>query len=397
MRHGDFESAWRISDQSQRYFKDLPRHLQPVWRGLALKDKHVLIRCYRGLGDTIQFVRYAPHARPNTQGMYRVIAIAELERAIAAAPNVVTHVPLLPAAWTAEPEHCPTVDDVLQAIGAANFELQAHHMLGGLFLDDGRYELAEYHLDAVADDGTQTVFGYEELADRYAGLGRHLDAARAYAVKRIIYTSSGAVYGESLYRLARLYEDSPAVPVTLYGITKFAAERLCLRMQALWEVDVVCARLGTVVGPWERDTGVRDSYGTHTQLAGLALSGGAAVLTPREVRRDWVYSRDVAAGLIALMEAPRLRHRLYNLSAGVEWNHPIRTWCERLRSVYPDFDFRVADPGETANIWYTDQDRCPMDIGRISQDIGFVPRYTMDTAYSDFLEWLERTPEMLRR
>lgn len=224
-----------------------------------------------------------------------------------------------------------------------------------------------------------------------------LDAARAYAVKRIVYTSSGAVYGESLYRLARLYEESPAVPVTLYGITKFAAERLCLRMQALWEVDVVCARLGTVVGPWERDTGVRDSYGTHTQLAGLALSGGAAVLTPREVRRDWVYSRDVAAGLIALMEAPRLRHRLYNLSAGVEWNHPIRTWCERLRSVYPDFDFRVADPGETANIWYTDQDRCPMDIGRISQDIGFVPRYTMDTAYSDFLEWLERTPEMLRR
>lgn len=39
---------------------DLPRHLRPVWRGAPLKDKHVLIHCYRGLGDTIQFIRYAP-------------------------------------------------------------------------------------------------------------------------------------------------------------------------------------------------------------------------------------------------------------------------------------------------------------------------------------------------
>jgi nucleoside-diphosphate-sugar epimerase len=224
-----------------------------------------------------------------------------------------------------------------------------------------------------------------------------LDAARAYAVKRVVYTGSGAVYGESLYRLARLYEDSPAVPITLYGITKYAAERLCLRMQTLWELDVVCVRLGTVVGPWERDTGVRDSYGTHTQLAGLALAGRTAVLTPREVRRDWVYSRDVATALVALLEAPRPRHRLYNISAGVEWQDPIRAWCERLKAAYPKFDFRIAGPGDEANIWYTDRDRCPMDIGRLSQDIGFTPRYTMHEAYGDFLEWLKKTPDLARR
>lgn len=224
-----------------------------------------------------------------------------------------------------------------------------------------------------------------------------LDAARAYAVKRVVYTSSGAAYGESLYRLARLYEESPSVPVTLYGITKYAAERLCLRMHELWEVDVVCARLGTLVGPWERDTGVRDSYGTHTQIAALALAGGTAVLTPREVRRDWVYSRDVAAGLIALMEAPRPHHRVYNLSAGVEWEQPIRTWCETLKAAHPAFDFRIAAEGDSPNIWYTDQDRCPMDVGRLTRDIGFAPRHTMQTAYADYLEWLQRTPDFFQR
>jgi hypothetical protein len=38
----------------------LPRHLQHIWNGSPLTDKRVLVRCYHGLGDTIQFVRFAP-------------------------------------------------------------------------------------------------------------------------------------------------------------------------------------------------------------------------------------------------------------------------------------------------------------------------------------------------
>jgi hypothetical protein len=37
----------------------LPRHLQHVWSGAPLTGKRVLVRCYHGLGDTIQFIRYA--------------------------------------------------------------------------------------------------------------------------------------------------------------------------------------------------------------------------------------------------------------------------------------------------------------------------------------------------
>lgn len=217
-----------------------------------------------------------------------------------------------------------------------------------------------------------------------------LEAARAHGVKRVVYTSSGAVYGESLYRLARLYEESPVMPITLYGITKFSAERLCARMRALWDLDVVCVRLGTVIGPWERDTGMRDNYGTHTQLAGMAIAGKRAVLTPREVRRDWVYSRDVAAGLIALLDEASPPHALYNLSSGIEWVNPIRQWCDALKTAYPGFDFHVAAAGEEPNIWYTDVDRGLMDIGRIAQDIGFVPRFGQTEAYANYLDWLQR-------
>jgi UDP-glucuronate 4-epimerase len=218
-----------------------------------------------------------------------------------------------------------------------------------------------------------------------------LDAARMHGVKRVVYTSSGAVYGESLYRLARLYEDSPALPVTLYGISKFSAERVCLRMRALWDVDVVCVRLGTVIGPWERDTGVRDNYGTHTQLAAMALTGKPAVLPAREVRRDWIYSRDVAAALIDLLDAKTTPHALYNLSSGFEWVNPIRLWCEALKKTFPAFDYRVARPAEEPNIWYTDVDRAIMDIGRLTQAVGFSPRFPASEAYQDYVAWLNRT------
>src|SRR5918993_1013046 len=68
MRRGEFEAAWKIADESQRCRAGkpcwhLPRHLQYIWDGSSLRDKIVLVRCYHGLGDTIQFIRFMPQLR----------------------------------------------------------------------------------------------------------------------------------------------------------------------------------------------------------------------------------------------------------------------------------------------------------------------------------------------
>jgi hypothetical protein len=62
MRRGDFADAWKISDALLATRKDqtnLPRWFQSVWDGRSVVGKRVLVRCYHGLGDTIQFIRYA--------------------------------------------------------------------------------------------------------------------------------------------------------------------------------------------------------------------------------------------------------------------------------------------------------------------------------------------------
>jgi hypothetical protein len=67
-KRGDLEGAWKASDRIRqrtggRRDWSQPRHLQQVWGGSYLHGRTVLIRCYHGLGDTIQFIRYAPLVR----------------------------------------------------------------------------------------------------------------------------------------------------------------------------------------------------------------------------------------------------------------------------------------------------------------------------------------------
>src|SRR4051812_17360053 len=65
MRRGEYERAWQASDRIRgrtARFGDpaVPRHLQTIWNGEPLDGRRVLVRCYHGLGDTIQFARYVP-------------------------------------------------------------------------------------------------------------------------------------------------------------------------------------------------------------------------------------------------------------------------------------------------------------------------------------------------
>jgi hypothetical protein len=70
MRSGNFARAWQVSDAylRARLASGMPphagpRHLQHIWDGGPLRDKRVLVRCYHGLGDTIQFIRFAAPLR----------------------------------------------------------------------------------------------------------------------------------------------------------------------------------------------------------------------------------------------------------------------------------------------------------------------------------------------
>lgn len=70
MAAGDFPAAWAASDRvlaarprEQRDDPALPYHLRWLWDGTPVDGRRVLVRCYHGLGDTLQFCRYLPALR----------------------------------------------------------------------------------------------------------------------------------------------------------------------------------------------------------------------------------------------------------------------------------------------------------------------------------------------
>lgn len=109
MHRGDYAAAFRINeavlaarDPAARDDPRLPYHLRWVWDGRSFEGRNVLVRCYHGLGDALQFARYLPVLRQHV-GSLTLEAPASLIPLLAQLPGIdrlvpfLTHAPLPPS------------------------------------------------------------------------------------------------------------------------------------------------------------------------------------------------------------------------------------------------------------------------------------------------------------
>jgi UDP-glucose 4-epimerase len=212
-----------------------------------------------------------------------------------------------------------------------------------------------------------------------------LVAARQSGVGRIVNLSSAAAYGGAGSRHAQLDEATACDPASLYAITKFASERVAARLAALWQVDIVSVRLSGVFGPWERPTGVRDTLSPQAQIVAAVRQRGEAIL-PRPGVRDWIYASDIADAVSLLIEAPKPRHALYNISTGQQWS--ALQWGQHLATLHPGFVCRLAEAGETPTIdLHGPADRAPLSVSRLAQEFGWRARFGCEDSAADLSHW----------
>jgi nucleoside-diphosphate-sugar epimerase len=220
-----------------------------------------------------------------------------------------------------------------------------------------------------------------------------LEAARDRNVRRFVHASTGALYGAAGLAAEPLDEerDRP-VPESMYGITKYAAERSVLRLGSLWNLDVRIGRLAMAYGKWEYATGARDRLSPPTELTRIARRGGEAVM-PRLGPGDHIYAPDLARAIVLLLDAPASTpNRLYHLGNGEAFALP--DWCRALAARYPAFRWRESERIEECNVTtLSPVMRTRFSNRRLVEELGYAPRFPLAQAVADFADWLEAHPD----
>jgi UDP-glucose 4-epimerase len=151
-----------------------------------------------------------------------------------------------------------------------------------------------------------------------------LEAMRAAAVKRIIFSSSAAVYGEP--KQQPIEERAPTQPTNPYGATKLEFEKALKREEELYGTRYVSLRYFNAAGATEKCGEVHDP---ETHLIPLALQVAAGQREFIEIYgddyptsdgtciRDYIHVVDLARAHLLALESTK-ESAIYNLGCGVD-------------------------------------------------------------------------------
>jgi UDP-glucuronate 4-epimerase len=253
------------------------------------------------------------------------------------------------------------------------------------FADDEAFDaaLADKSFDRIVHLGAQAGVRYSLENPRayvranVAGHLNLLEAARARAVRHMVYASSSSVYGGNASLPFRV-EDRADHPVSLYAATKRADELMSDTYAHLYRVPLTGLRFFTVYGPWGRPDMAMWLF-TSAILEGRPID----VFNGGDMRRDFTYIDDIVTGVIACLDHPpadERPHRVYNIGNSRSES------LERMITLVEDACGKPAirrdrpmQPGDVKDTF--------ADLSAIERDLGFRPTTPIDAGVPRFVEW----------
>lgn len=207
-----------------------------------------------------------------------------------------------------------------------------------------------------------------------------LEASRdAGFTGRLLFVSSGDVYGLLDPADFPVTESCPVRPRNPYAVSKVAAELLCWQWHVTEGFDVVIARPFNHIGPGQSERFVVADFAR--QIVEIRLGRREAVLKVGDidVTRDFCDVRDIAAAYFALLGRGRAGET-YNVCSGTE--RSIRSVIERLLSIA---GVQAEIVQETARLRRAEQRRVHADCSRLTNDTGWRPSIEFDRTLEDIL------------
>jgi len=255
----------------------------------------------------------------------------------------------------------------------------------GSYADGDRMQslLRDARIDTILHIGALSIVAESVVQpDRYfknnlVGSLALLDAAIVVGVKRLVFSSSAAVYGAPSSNVIR--EDDPLVPMNPYGATKAAFEQVLQAYAVAHGLTAIALRYFNVAGATDRVV-ERHHPETHLlpRLVAAAVEGqpfelyGSDYATPdRTAVRDYVHVADVSAAHLAAVAAMATdgAHGFSAINIGSGAGTSIR---EAIKAVEKAFGARIDVQEHPRRIG--DPPRLVADISRAQSILRWRPR-----------------------
>jgi UDP-glucose 4-epimerase len=239
-----------------------------------------------------------------------------------------------------------------------------------------------FHLAAQA--GVRASWGAEFAIytdNNIMATQRLLEAAVGTKLRSFVFASSSSVYGDRA--ALPMTEDVPLHPVSPYGVSKLAAEKLCELYFVNHQVPTVSLRYFTVYGPRQRP-----DMAFHRMLK-CALEGTAfRLFGDGHQTRDFTFIGDALAGTIAASERGR-GGAVYNLGGGSRVS--MLEVIETVREVTGrplEVEMEPTQKGDMRDTY--------ADTSAARRDFGYEPRTSLREGLQEEWDWIRgRSSSML--
>jgi UDP-glucose 4-epimerase len=217
-----------------------------------------------------------------------------------------------------------------------------------------------------------------------------LEVARARKIKRVVFTSSKAVYGEIRGDYAPptckpVREDHPKQPADMYGTIKVCCEQVGKYYREMYGIEFIALRYVSIYGPGkEARHGPLSFYG---QLIEKARRGEQwRVPQGGDQLNDAVYVGDVARSIYLALKAPTPGEWTFNIGRGKTCTP--RDFLNAAAKMFPSHQIELG-PGPS-QLGRSKQSFCVFDISAARKYLGYEPAYTVEQGVHDYVANLDR-------
>ncbi len=219
----------------------------------------------------------------------------------------------------------------------------------------------------------------ETLDVAFQGTLNTLIAARDLSVKRVIYASSCAVYGES--PVLPKEETMLPVPYNPYGAACLLGEELARVFYTTYRLETVSLRLFNAYGPRQDPDA---EHGVVARFCAQALKDEApSVYGDGKQSRDFVYVSDVVEAFRLACTAPKAEGEVFNIASGSRMSVTgLITFLAQLleKEINPDYkDARSADVRHSL-----------AEIVKAQEVLGYRPRISLGEGLARSLAWYRK-------